>query len=67
VKRKSIHLAHLHVARANSVGEQLGVGSGVATQMRALAIVMLVSGAVVAEPRVALVEDAGTPVRMRRT
>jgi hypothetical protein len=59
VKRKSIHLAHLHVARANSVGEQLGVGSGVATQMRALAIVMLVSGAVVAEPRVALVEDAG--------
>ncbi len=58
--RKPLHVAHLRVVDANRVGEQRLVGSGVATQMRALAVVMLVAGTSMAEPRVALrVEDPG--------
>lgn len=60
VMGKPLHVEHLRVANANRVGEQRGAGSGVATQMRAVAIVMLVVGAAAAEPRVALrVEDPG--------
>lgn len=75
MKGKSLHLAHLRAADANRVGEQRGVGSGVARAMRAIdvrtplvevaiavlvAVPMLVAGAAVAEPRVALrVEDPG--------
>ncbi len=57
---KPLQVAHLQVDNANGVGEQRLVGSRVATQMRALGIVMLVAMAAHAEPRVALrVEDPG--------
>jgi hypothetical protein len=48
---KPLHVAHLRVVCANRVGEQRDVGSGVATAMRALAIVMLVGTTAVADPR----------------
>ncbi|GEM_PF-1887096 len=57
---KPLQVAHLRVDSANRVGEQRPVGSRVATQMRALVIVMLVAATAQAQPRVALrVEDPG--------
>ena len=55
---KPLQVAHLCVESANGVGEQRHLGSRVATQMRAIAIVMFVAATAGAEPRVALrVED----------